>query len=157
MKTVDFPEIEAHTMPTSPPTLVHHHTTITLPHIAPEQLAYFSFGDVLPREVRVHFWTTGAGFPANALCFCTHLDSERTTHYKGTGGTIAHNPELVKGAPPSSVVCGHGPIEFMVELNRFLWEELQNPVQGLVGLRVAVLTHIIRMLEDIMLDGPAGR
>lgn len=144
MNTVHFSEIEARVIPTLPSTLVHHHVTITLMHMDPEKLACF-FGDVPPQELRLHFWTTGAGFPANAVRFCTHLSSEQTVYYNGTEGTIEHNPELVEGGPPSGIACGYGPTGFMVRLNRLVWEELQNPVQGLTALRVAVLTRVAPM------------
>lgn len=152
MKSVHFPEVEARTIPVPSPTLIHHHITIPFPHMNPKQLAHFSFA-IAPREIRVHFWASSSGFPAEARLFCTHLFYEGSVDYNGTGGRLEHIPELVERETPSRISCGRGPSEFVLQLNRYLWEELQNPVEGLVELRVAVVAHAARILGDISFNG----
>jgi hypothetical protein len=148
MKSVHFPEVEAHNIPAPSPTPIHHHITIPFPRMNSEHLAYFSLA-VPPREIRVHFWASSPGFPAETRLFCTHLLYKGPVDPSDTGGTLQHTPEFVNGGgPPSRVSCGHEASTFILQLNRYLWEELQTPVQGLVEFRVAVVAHVARMLED---------
>jgi hypothetical protein len=126
--------------------LIHHHISISLPALTPDQLTFFSFA-AFSREVRLHFWTQHAGLPTTALRFCTHLVYERTASYDGTPAFLLHSPEHMDAAQPSRIACGDPLNMFILELNRVVWEDLQNPVVGLTALRVAIAVKIERILQ----------
>lgn len=127
--------------------LIHHHVSISLSTLSPPaQLAFLSFEEQAT-EVRLHFWTLHPGFPATARHFCTHLDYEQTVRYDGTASFLMHTPEHLDVAQPSRRSCGDPSTNFILDLNRAIWEELQNPVVGLTALRVAIAAKMEQILQ----------
>jgi hypothetical protein len=85
---------------------------------------------------------------------------ERTASYDGTPAFLLHSPEHIDAPQPSRIACGDPLNMFILELNRVVWDELQNPVIGLTVLRMAIAAKIEQILQKSLgnnqIEGQGG-